>query len=874
MQTPASHPSDSWSVLKFGGTSVARRSYWDTIGKIVLQQIAHPGQRVLIVVSALSGVTNQLLAIAENHPSTPELIDSIVRKHRDFCVALDLDPDQTLGARLAALNALVSSAEAASRPYAWQAEVLSQGELLSSALGVAYLQARDVPIGWIDARNWLEQELQSFEQIDPHNWAQRLSITCSCQARPGWRERFAAQPQRILLTQGFIARHADGRTALLGRGGSDTSAAYFGALLGAHRVEIWTDVPGMFSANPKEVPEAHLLTRLDYDEAQEIAATGANVLHPRAIKPCQKANIPLFIRDTARPELAGTLIDAEATTTVGVKAISRRNGIVLVSMESVKMWHQVGYLADLFAIFRAMGLSVDMISAAQTNVTVSLDPADNQMHPAVLAQLTEKLSTVCQATIIRPCTAITFVGRGMRSLLNKLSPVWALFGQEQVHMLSQSSNSLNLTFVIDEVRAEGLVAKLHAELIRIQAMPTHEEQVFGPRWQQIFVPPSAAKDVKPWWLQQREALLAMMKEQQQPCYVYHRPTLRQQARRLQAVAAIDHYFYAVKANSHPAVLTTFAEEGFGFECVSINEIDHVFRVLPQFDPARIVFTPSFAPISEYTSAFALGVNVTLDSVEILTQWPGVFQGRSVWLRVDLGHGDGHHEKVVTGGQDAKFGLSIHQLDAFVAAAREADVTIVGIHAHLGSGIVSVQHWRRVLEKLQHCARDIPTIQTVDIGGGLPVPYHPEDAPFDLDAWSSSLIQAKAAFPQYQLALEPGRFLTAEAGVLLACVTQVIRKDGVSRVGVSAGMHTLLRPSLYGAWHSIVNLSQVDTDDMDLFDIVGPICESSDIFGKRRRLPRATAPGDILLIADAGAYGFVMSSTYNQRPLPRETILDY
>ena len=873
MQTPASHPSDSWYVLKFGGTSVARRRYWDTIGKIAQQHVAHPGQRVLIVVSALSGVTNQLLAIAQNDPSTPELIASIVQKHRDFCVDLDLDPDQTLGARLAVLNALVSSAEAASAPYAWQAEILSQGELLSSALGVAYLQARHLPIGWVDARDWLEQEPQSFDQSDPHGWAQRLSITCSCQAQPGWRERFAAQPQRILLTQGFIARHADGRTALLGRGGSDTSAAYFGALLGAHRVEIWTDVPGMFSANPKEVPKAHLLTRLDYDEAQEIAATGANVLHPRAIKPCQKANIPLFIRDTARPELTGTLIDGKATATVGVKAISRRNGIVLVSMESVKMWHQVGYLADLFAIFRALGLSVDMISAAQTNVTVSLDPADNQLHSAVLTHLTERLSILCQPTILRPCTSITFVGRGMRSLLNKLSPVWALFGQEQVHLLSQSSNSLNLTFVIDEARAEGLVAKLHAELIRSQAMPTYEDQVFGPRWQQIFARPSAAKEGEPWWLQQRAALLAMMETQQQPCYVYHRPTLRRQARWLQAVAAIDHLFYAVKANSHAAVLTTFAEEGFGFECVSINEIDHVFRVLPQLDAQRIVFTPSFAAISEYSAALTLGVNVTLDSVEILTQWPRVFQGRSVWLRVDLGHGDGHNEKVVTGGKDAKFGLSIHQLDAFVAAAGGADVTIVGLHAHLGSGIVSVQHWRHVLEQLQLCAADIPTIRTIDIGGGLPVPYHPEDAPFDLETWSSSLAQTKAAFPQYRLALEPGRFLTAQAGVLLSCVTQIVRKDGVSRVGVNAGMHTLLRPALYGAWHTIVNLSHVATDDMELFDVVGPICESSDILGKRRRLPRATAPGDIVLIADAGAYGFVMSNTYNQRLLPREAILD-
>ena len=838
------------------------------------QHIATQNRRVLIVVSALSGVTNQLMAIAQRDPATPHLVAAIVKKHRDFCLTLGLDADKTLARRFAALDLLISRAEeAAATPYAWQAEVLSQGELLSSALGVAYLQSQQLPIAWLDARDWLEQDPQSVKNCDPNAWGQRLSITCAWQASPGWRKRFAAQPQPILLTQGFIARHVDGQTALLGRGGSDTSAAYFGALLNAERVEIWTDVPGMFSANPKEVPDARLLARLDYDEAQEIAATGATVLHPRAIMPCKEAKIPLIIRATARPDLAGTLIDAEATPTLGVKAISRRNGIVLVSMESVKMWHQVGYLAELFAIFRANGLSVDMMSAAQTNVTVSLDPADNQLDAVVLTRLIDDLSPLCQATILRPCTAITFVGRGLRGFLHRLSPVWAVFGQEQVHLLSQSSNGLNLTFVIDEARAQGLCARLHAELIRSQAMPTSAQNVFGPCWQRIFGTPPP-QDAEPWWRHHRATLLAVM-QTPGPCYVYHRPTLQRQARLLKSAAAIDQHFYAVKANSHVAVLTTLAEEGYGFECVSIDEVEHVFRVLPQVAPERIVFTPSFAPIDEYLSAFACGVNVTVDSVEILTQWPTVFRHRAVWLRVDLGHGDGYNEKVVTGGKEAKFGLAINQLDAFKELAARTGVAITGIHAHLGSGIVSLHHWREVLEALQGYARHIPTVATIDIGGGLPVPYHPEDDPFDVQTWAAGLAHAKAAFGQYHLAIEPGRFLIAQAGILLARVTQVIRKDGVSRIGVDAGMHTLLRPALYGAWHTIVNLSRdADADaDTEVFDIVGPICESSDILGKQRRLSRHTAPGDIVLIADVGAYGFAMSSTYNLRPLPRQEFLE-
>src|SRR5690606_2920372 len=243
------------------------------------------------------------------------------------------------------------------RPLGWQAEVLAQGELLSSTLGAAYLRSRGLDFGWTDARGWLD----AIELPNQSDWGRRLSVSCRREvdddwrarfaaqptrllltpgllARPGargpavpgrgasepsaapgrrevdddWRARFAAQPTRLLLTQGFIARHGDGGTAVLGRGGSDTSAAPFGGLLRARCVEIWTDVPGMFTANPREVPDARLLTRLDYAEAQEIATTGAKVLHPRSLGPCRVSGVPMAILDTERPHLPGTRIDGDA----------------------------------------------------------------------------------------------------------------------------------------------------------------------------------------------------------------------------------------------------------------------------------------------------------------------------------------------------------------------------------------------------------------------------------------------------------------------------------------------------------------------------------------------------------------------------------
>ncbi len=863
---PASPHADRWVVLKFGGTSVSRRHRWDTIGKLVKKRADETGGRVLVVVSALSGVTNELTAIADGAADSRERVEALVARHLEFLGELEL-PESVLGERLATLRGLLDDPRAASRPLDWQAEVLGQGELLSSTLGAAYLHASGLDMGWMDARQWLAA---LPPQPNQSAWSQRLSVNCQWQGEAGWSERFNAQPTRLLITQGFIARHADGGTAILGRGGSDTSAAYFGALLGASRVEIWTDVPGMFSANPRDVPDARLLTRLDYYEAQEIATTGAKVLHPRSIKPCRDAGVPMAILDTERPDMPGTSIDGSAEPVPGVKAISRRNGIVLVSMEGIGMWQQVGFLADVFGLFKKHGLSVDLIGSAETNVTVSLDPSENLVNTDVLTALSADLARICKVKVIVPCAAITLVGRGMRSLLHKLSDVWATFGKERVHMISQSSNDLNLTFVIDEADADGLLPILHAELIDSGAMPVEEGEVFGPRWREIAgtVRPRGT----PWWRGQREHLLQLA-QAGTPRYVYHLPTVRARARALAAIPAIDQRYYAIKANSHPAILEALVQEGFGLECVSYGELKHVFSVMPELSPRRVLFTPSFAPKSEYEAAFALGVTVTIDNVEALQRWPELFSNRELWLRVDLGRGEGHHAKVRTGGKDSKFGLPAARVDEFVRLATELGSRVVGLHAHLGSGVETSQHWRLMCDELAGFARRIGSVQVIDIGGGLPIPYSADDEPFDLDAWAAGLAEVKAVHPAFRLAIEPGRYLVAESGVLLAHATQVIEKDGIRRVGLDSGMNVLMRPALYDAWHDIENLSRLDAPADAVFDVVGPICESSDVFGRRRRLPGGTAPGDVMLVADAGAYGYVMSNTYNQRELPREDAIE-
>src|SRR5690606_16385272 len=411
-------------------------------------------------------------------------------------------------------------------------------------------------------------------------------------------------------------------------------------------------------------------------------------------------------------------------------------------------------------------------------------PSDNLVSTNVLDALCADLAEVCRVKVIAPCAAITLVGRGMRSLLHKLSDVWAEFGRERVHLISQSSNDLNLTFVVDEDLAEDMLPGLHSLLARSGAMPIHEPGVFGPSWRQIGLP--ARPRPQPWWLRRRDEVLKAAASGT-PAYLYHLPTVRERARELAALPAVDRRYYALKANPHPAILRTLEAEGFGFECVSAGELEHLFAVLPALAPARVLFTPSFAPRDEYEDAFERGVHVTVDSVAPLRQWPELLRGRRVLLGIDPGFGEGHHEKARTGGREAKFGLAEEALPEFLAAARELGLRMTGLHAHIGSGVQDPRHWRTVFARLAALADRIGTVEIIDVGGGLGVAYDPDGEAFDLGAYGAALADARAGWPHYALWVEPGLWLVAEAGALLLSVTQVVTKSGVRRIGADAGM---------------------------------------------------------------------------------------
>jgi diaminopimelate decarboxylase/aspartate kinase len=858
MSNAAHRGSTAWRVLKFGGTSVATLANWRSIAATVQQRSAD-GSPILIVHSALSGVTDLLeraFAAAIEQGASAELL-ALQERHLSLARDLGLTVVPSFDAQFSSLRGRLESISEGGVPTARdRAAVIAHGELLATALGEAFLCTQGLQAVWLDAR----QVLRAVRREAATEQAAYLSATCDFRPDAAVQAKLREMGS-IVVTQGFIAGDSAGDTVLLGRGGSDTSSAYFAAMLEAQELEIWTDVPGMFSANPRATPAARQLLELSYDEAQEIATAGAKVLHPRCLLPVRQYGIPLSVYATQSPALGGTRISESPAGEGGqVKAICAKNGVTLVSMDSPGMWHQVGFLADAFQVFKQHGLSVDLISTSETNVTVSLDPQANSLGPAVLDALQRDLLPLCRAQVIGPCASVSLVGRNIRGILHGLGDALELFAEQRIHLVSQAANDLNLTFVVDEAQGARLVADLHELLIATAP----GDRVLGKSWQALTeVPVSGPIGAPAWWQRRRPELLALMADRD-AAYVYDTATVAARCEALRSLRSVTHLSYAMKANPHPAVLRTVHAAGFGIECVSRGEIEHALKVLPDLSPAQILFTPNFAPRHEYEWALGLGVQLTLDNLHPLLEWGAIFSGRSLFLRIDPGVGRGHHAHVRTGGTASKFGIAVDDLERCSALAKAHDVRITGLHVHAGSGILDAAHWASVGRLLLQACAYFPEARVLDLGGGLGVPDREGRPSIDLVAVDASLGALLPSLGGRELWLEPGRFLVAEAGVLLARVTQLKSKGASAYVGVATGMNSLIRPALYGAHHDIVNLTRLGEVPVREVDVVGPICETGDVLGHGRLLPISTGEGDIILIATAGAYGAAMSSDYNLR----------
>jgi diaminopimelate decarboxylase/aspartate kinase len=864
--TSKSHQNQpTWVVLKFGGTSVSSAGNWQTIASQILDGVKS-GKRMMVVHSALANVSNQLELIAnasEDYDPGP-LLEQISRQHLNLAAEFDINADIVLATAFEDLKRdIAGRKKSGARHPRTHAQIVAHGELLSTRLGHAILESLGVKSDWLDVRSALQSETND-DRSDLQNY---ISATCTFDPDPSLVRQLKGGGN-VVLTQGFIARNSLGETVLLGREGSDTTAAYLAARLQAERVEIWTDVPGMFSADPRLVPSARLLNMLSYEEAQELASTGSKVLHPRSISPLRQHGIPLLIRCTSMPELPGTRISkASEDSEPQLKGLSTRSGATLISMQSAAMWHEVGFLADAFAAFRKHGVSVDLVSTSETNVTVTIDAADDLAPANVLQALITDLEQLCRVRVVEDCAVVSLVGQKIRAILPRLGPALSAFEDENIHLVSQASNNLNLSFVIDAPQAPRLLAKLHSSIIRSDGGGT----LFGPSWEQITQGKRIESDVPdPWWLDRREQLLKLA-ELGPGAYVYDLDTLRQSVAGLKNLKSIDRVLYAVKANTNPSVIRELSALGVDFDCVSPGEVDELERLLPDLDRQRILFTPNFAPRSEYQWAIEQGLKLTLDNLYPLQAWPELFDGQELFIRIDPGKGRGHHDHVITGGNQSKFGVPLFEIDELVQLVDQANASVIGLHTHAGSGILDPENWTSAAESLAKVAGRFPDVRVLDLGGGIGVPEKSGDEAFDLAKFDELLSAFHDRHPQFQLWIEPGRFLVAQAGVLISKVTQLKGKGDFQYVGIGTGMNSLIRPALYGAYHEIVNLTRIEKKALQTVTVVGPICESGDKLGSDRLFPQ-TLEGDVILIANTGAYGRVMASEYNLREIAPEIVI--
>lgn len=858
-----------WVVLKFGGASVATAAGWDAVARLVRRR-CEQGLRPIVVHSAVAGVTDQLetlieLARRDEHPGLERELGDL---HRELAREMNVaDPDGCLGAELENLAQLLRGiALTGEAGYRARVKVLALGERLAGRLGAAALELKGIGISPVNpakllratARDWASERDSMLHAVCAHD--RNPDAATLLESLPG-----------VPLTQGYIARNGEGEEVLLGRGGSDVSAAALAASIGAQRLEIWTDVPGIFSADPKEISGARLLRRLSYAEAQEIATSGGGVLHPLSIAPLRDSRIGMTVRSTLHPELPGTRVGpAEESDSAQVKAVMLRSGVPLVSLETLGMWRRVGFLKEVFTCFGDLGLSVDLVSTSESNVTVTLDTDPEVLTAGLMGRLRSQLERIGQVTITTNTSVVTLVGRRIRAVLHEVGPALEAFREQPIHLLSQAASDLNISFVVEPAQARRLAQRLHGRLI----VPEGGDELFGPAWEELTepAPVAPAGGDAPWWVERRGELLKLA-EQRGATYAYSLDRVATQAEQLKGLESIDRVYYAIKANSNPGVLRRVRDSGLEFECVSPGEIRLLRELFPEHEPGRILFTPNFAARFEYGEALEAGVQLTVDNLGVLRDWPELFDGREILLRLDPGVGRGLHRHVRTAGVHSKFGVPLFEARRAAEAAAAAGARVTGLHAHMGSGVMDPGAWTPIAEALLECLEHFPDARVVNLGGGLGVPQHGGEHGLDLAELDANLARCRANAPrELEFWLEPGRFVVAEAGVLLARVTQVKGKTGARYVGVETGMNSLIRPALYGSFHEVHNLSRLEEPATRLANVVGPICESGDVLARDRMLPECRE-GDVLLFANAGAYGHVMASNYNLREPAAEEVIE-
>lgn len=442
-------------VAKFGGTSVAD---FDAMNRSADITLANPAVR-LVVLSASAGVTNVLVALSEGNEAErrAHYLDEI------RCIQysiIDRLAEQTVICeeidRMIDNIAMLAEAAGLATSLALTDELVSYGELMSTLLFVEVLRQRGVAAAWFDVRKVMRTNDQ-FGRAEPD------SHMLKAQTRTLLLPRLESE---LIITQGFIGNEAKGRTTTLGRGGSDYTAALLGEALEAGRINIWTDVSGIYTTDPRVVPQAKRIDEISFDEAAEMATFGAKILHPATLLPAVRSAIPVFVGSSKDPGAGGTLVYNQTENPPLFRALALRRRQTLLTLHSLNMLHARGFLAEVFNILARHAISVDIITTSEVSVALTIDTTGSTTTGASLltqALLTE-LSSLCRVEVEEDLALVALIGNKLSQACGVGKEVFSVLDPFNIRLICYGASSHNLCLLVPGGDAEQVVITLHGAL--------------------------------------------------------------------------------------------------------------------------------------------------------------------------------------------------------------------------------------------------------------------------------------------------------------------------------------------------------------------------------------------------------------------------
>lgn len=452
------------TVMKFGGTSVGTaRVIRQAIENVVREQ---RNGAPLVVLSACSGMTNTLIRLADvsgqgRLDEALALAGEVRRHHFELIEELvkngarRSDLAQRVDAYVCQLELLAKGVDIVGELTERSRDMFcSFGELLSTTVFAAAMQDQGHDVRWIDIRKVM---------ITDGNHGSARPITEICRRNTETIIKPLLDAGVTIITQGYIGATQQGRTTTLGRGGSDFSAALLGAWLGDTSIQIWTDVDGVMTCDPRLVPDARSIRIMTFSEAAELAYLGAKVLHPDTIAPAVEQNIPVYVLNTWHPDSKGTLITNDKEQLVGrsygglVKSIAVKKDQCIINIRSNRMLGRYGFMAELFGAFSRHGVSVEMISSSEVSISVTVD------GDSVAKELLEDLESLGQVDIEHGVATVSVVGDNLRMSKGVAGRIFSSLGNVNLRMISQGASEINVGVVVDENDIGEAVSALHHE---------------------------------------------------------------------------------------------------------------------------------------------------------------------------------------------------------------------------------------------------------------------------------------------------------------------------------------------------------------------------------------------------------------------------